>query len=196
MKNTVKWIIIALLLVAVIVAAAVLYDRLGAEYGGDNLVQNTDTTSADSESEPQNEAHQAPDFEVLDSEGKRVRLSDYKGKPVVLNFWATWCYYCKQEMPDFNEAYKNYPDVQFLMVNATDGVRETVELAKAYVEGEGFEFEVLYDTNLEAVNSYYVTGFPQTFFIDAEGRLIAQGNGMLDYETLERGISMIKGEEQ
>ena len=58
----------------------------------------------------------------------------------------------------------------------------------------GFEFEVLYDTNLEAVNSYYVTGFPQTFFIDAEGRLIAQGNGMLDYETLERGISMIKGE--
>lgn len=54
MKNTVKWIIIALLLVAVIVAAAVLYDRLGAEYGGDNLVQNTDTTPADSESTPEN----------------------------------------------------------------------------------------------------------------------------------------------
>lgn len=196
MKNTVKWIIIALLLVAVIVAAAVLYDRLGAEYGGDNLVQNTDTTPADSESTPENEAHQAPDFEALDADGKKVRLSDYKGKPIVLNFWATWCYYCKQEMPDFNEAYKNYPDIQFLMVNATDGVRETIELAKAYVEGEGFEFEVLYDTALEAVNSYYVTGFPQTFFIDAEGRLIAQRSGMLDYESLERGISMIKGEEQ
>ena len=67
---------------------------------------------------------------------------------MVLNFWATWCYYCKEEMPDFDEASKLYPDVQFLMVNATDGVRETVDAAKKYVEENGFDFEVFLTPSL------------------------------------------------
>ena len=198
MKNTVKWIITAVLLIGVIVGAVVLYNSLSEEYKVDNLQtsapQETDEPTETSESangDGEQSDPPAPDFTVTDYNGNKVNLSDYIGKPVVLNFWATWCYYCKEEMPDFDEASKLYPDVQFLMVNATDGVRETVDAAKKYVEENGFDFEVFFDTELDAVNTYYVTSFPQTYFINAEGKLIARGNGMLDLETLKQGISMI-----
>lgn len=186
MKNIIKWVVVALLLAAIIAGATVLYNKLSAEYKGENIVDMPTGEEAASESE-----FAAPDFEVLDEEGNKVKLSDYKGKPVVLNFWATWCHYCKVEMPDFDRAYANYPDVQFMMVNATDGVQETLETAKEYIEKEGYSFDVFYDVNMDAVSSYYVTGFPSTFFIDKNGNLIARGSGALDYESLVRGIEMI-----
>lgn len=192
MKKTVKWIIVAVLLVVIIAGATLLYNKLSSDYGGNNLM---DESQMD-ESRPPDDtasksANTAPDFTVLDYEGNEVKLSDYIGKPVVLNFWATWCYYCRMEMPDFNEAYKKYPDVQFLMVNATDGVQETMSSAKEYVNKENYQFDIFFDTKLEAVNAYYITGFPSTFFIDKDGNLVTRGNGMLDMETLEKGIKMI-----
>lgn len=188
MKRNIKWIIIAVLLAAIIAGAAVLYNKLSKDYGGNNLISESQTKNG---TESQN-TNAAPDFTVLDYDGNEVKLSDYRGKPVVLNFWATWCYYCKTEMPDFNEACKKYPDVQFLMVNATDGVQETMASAKEYVRNENFQFDIFFDTEQEAVNAYYVTGFPSTFFIDKDGNLVTYGNGMLDMETLEKGIKMIK----
>lgn len=190
MKNKVKWILVAgivVLLVGIISGATVLYHTLSEHYDGNNLMQNS---QAQDKAAGENQ-YAAPDFTVLDHEGNEVKLSDYKGKPVVLNFWATWCYYCKVEMPDFDQAYEKYPDVQFLMVNATDGVQETMESAKEYIEQEGFRFDVFFDTKLEAVNAYYVTGFPSTYFIDKNGNLVTFRNGMLDFETLEKGIQMI-----
>ena len=72
----------------------------------------------------------ALDFTMLNSEGEEVSLYDYVGKPIVLNFWASWCPPCKAEMPDFEAAYQKYgDDVVFLMVNLTDGRRETVDTA-------------------------------------------------------------------
>ncbi len=133
----------------------------------------------------------APDFTVLDQNGNEVNLSSFKGKPIILNFWATWCFYCKEEMPDFERASREYPEVQFLMVNVTDGERETVETAKTYVENNKFTFDVFFDTRLEAVNAYYVTAFPTTYFINADGNIVTRGNGMLDYNTLLKGIKLI-----
>ena len=188
MKKTVKWIIAAVFLVFIIAGATLLYNELSDDYKGNNLVdssQMSDDTSLKS-------ANAAPDFTVLDYEGNEVKLSDYKGKPVVLNFWATWCYYCRLEMPDFNEAYEKYPDVQFLMVNATDGVQETISSAKEYINKENYKFDIFFDTKADAVNSYYITGFPSTFFIDKDGNLITRASGMLNMETLEKGINMIK----
>lgn len=188
MKKTVKWVLIAVLLVVLIAGAALLYHRLRNDYNGNNLMGESQMQ----DSPASKSANAAPDFTVLDDEGNEVKLSDYKGKPVVLNFWATWCYYCKLEMPDFNEACQKYPDVQFLMVNATDGVQETMSSAKEYVRQENYQFDIFFDTTLEAVSAYYVTGFPSTFFIDQDGNLVTRGNGMLDRETLEKGIKMIK----
>ena len=203
MKNVILWIIIALVLVGIIVGATVLYNNFSDDYKPDNLETfgTTDTNIPDTNDELKTEStsadnqasneFEAPDFTVIDKDGNEVKLSDFKGKPIVLNFWATWCYYCKMEMPDFDEAYEKYPDVQFVMVNATDGVQETVESAKAYVDGNGYDFDIFFDTRSEAVEAYYVTAFPMTYFIDADGKLVARGSGMLELEDIENGISMI-----
>lgn len=94
-------------------------------------------------------------------------------------------------MPDFNEAYKNHPDVQFLMINATDGIQETQEKANSYIKEQGFDFEIFFDTTQQAVYNYRVTGFPATFFIDKNGNIAAMRNGLIDKETLEKGINII-----
>lgn len=187
MKRKIKWILSALVLVGIIAGAAVLYNHLSKENEAQSLAPTAPTDST-----VQNEDYTAPDFTVLDANGNKVKLSDFKGQPVVLNFWATWCYYCKEEMPDFEIAANNHPDIQFMMINATDGVQETMETAKAYIKEKGFEFDVFYDTELQAVNAYYVSSFPTTFFVDKNGELVTYANGMLDLETLEKGISYIK----
>ena len=193
MKNNFKWIIIAVAFVVLIGGATVLYNNLSEDFGGDNLLTNTtEAQNTDENNSDKIEKIQAPDFTVLDYDGNEVELSDYKGKPVVINFWATWCYYCKEEMPDFDTAYEKYPDVEFLMVNATDGYQETIEIAKEYYENEGYDFNIYFDTNMEAVNNYGLTGYPATFFIDEEGYLQASAGGMIDLETLEKGIGLIR----
>lgn len=190
MKNSVKWVIIVVVLVGVIAAASVLYNKFSEDYVVSPPVQTKAPVNEQTEN-GNTENYSAPDFTVLDYEGNEVNLSDFKGKPVVINFWATWCYYCKEEMPDFNLAFEKYPDVEFLMINATDGYQETVATAKKYIEEEGFAFNVYFDTEAEAVNAYYVNGFPATFFIDKDGDLVTYANGMLDYESLEKGIKLI-----
>lgn len=176
MKNLIKWLILALLLVAVIVAAVLLYNKYSEEYSAEIPEENTIP---------------APDFTVFDNEGNAVKLSDFKGKPVVLNFWATWCHYCKEGLPGFENLYKKHPEVQFLMVNATDGVQETETAARKYIKEKGYTFNVYYDTRMSASTAYGVTGLPNTYFINAEGEVVARAGGYIDESTLEKGINMI-----
>ncbi len=134
----------------------------------------------------------APDFAVLDREGKTVRLSDLRGKPVVLNFWASWCGPCKQEMPSFEAAYKKYgADVHFVMVDLTDGQNETVETAKQLIDALGYTFPIYFDTEGEAAVAYAVRSIPATYFINARGEAVTYAVGELEAELLEKGIGMI-----
>lgn len=138
------------------------------------------------------EALKAPDFTALDSEGNEVKLSDLIGKPIVLNFWASWCPPCKAEMPEFNTVYEEMGDeVTFLMVDMVDGQRETMEKGKKHIEKNGFTFPVYYDTKQEAAYLYGVSSIPTTYFIDKEGNVITGVQGAIDEKNLRKGISTI-----
>ena len=133
----------------------------------------------------------APDFTVYDLEGNEVHLSDFFGKPIVLNFWASWCGPCKSEMPAFQAAFEvQGEEIQFLLINVTGG-RESVKTASKFIEKEGYTFPVFYDTNLEASTLYGASSLPITFFIDAEGYAIAYAIGALSTERLQMGLDTI-----
>ena len=209
MKKKITWIVLAVLLVALIGGASVLYDRLGSAYEVDQLatqapvapqteapaeteIPNETETPEETEAQAETEPMTAPDFTALDAQGNEVRLSDYFGKPIVLNFWASWCGPCKSEMPDFEEAYQTYgSDVEFMMVNLTDGSRETVETAKAFIAEQNFTFPVYFDTANEAAIAYQASSIPATYFIDKNGNIIAHAVGMLDKANILKGIEMI-----
>ncbi len=190
-------LIVVILLIVVLVGASVLYKNLGETAAPEQLAASETPVPAASaeggESEsPAPEKEQAPDFIVYDADGNAVRLSDYFGKPIVLNFWASWCGPCKMEMPDFNEMYLELGDeVHFLIVNVTDGAQETFASASAFVEESGYAFPVLYDMDQTAAYVYAVYSLPTTYFIDAEGYAVAYGMGALSMEDLQRGLDMI-----
>ena len=185
------WIILAVVFIAVLAGAYALYTRL-AEQNPTQEVQQVqgESDEEDTSEEPQTIA--APDFTVTDADGNEVKLSDFAGKPVVLNFWASWCGPCKSEMPDFEKAYGEYAgQIQFMMINLTDGSRETVASAQEYITQQGYTFPVYFDQQSEAAIQYGVSAVPTTYFIDAEGNLVAGARGALSYEGLLDGISRI-----
>ena len=95
-------------------------------------------------------------------------------------------------MPDFESIYQELgEDVEFMMVNVTDGSRETRDSAAEFIAGEGYTFPVYYDSQLEAATAYGVYSIPSTYFIDAEGYAVARASGALSADTLQAGIGMI-----
>ncbi|MBR5598284.1 MAG: TlpA family protein disulfide reductase [Lachnospiraceae bacterium] len=158
----------------------------------DNSVNTNDTSTNNSSNSSDDTLFQAPDFTVYDLEGNEVHLKDFFGKPIIVNFWASWCGPCKMEMPDFHTAYLDYKDeITFLMVNMTDGSRETVEIASSFINNSDYTFPVYFDTAYNAAITYSVSSLPTTYFLNEKGELIAHAKGAIDANTLQKGIDMI-----
>ena len=183
---------LAAFLIGILVLGVGVYPKLVDSYGGDlqNSLEVVDTPAASVEVAPEEaEPVLAPDFTVYDAEGNEVRLSDFAGKPVVLNFWASWCGPCKSELPAFENVWQEFGgDIEFLMVNLTDGVSETVDGVSKFVSKNGFTFPVYFDTAQNAAYTYGVTSIPATALVNADGEIVAAQVGAVSEDSLRNAV--------
>ena len=184
-----KALIGALIFLLMLAGAWLAYDYLSDAYRP-QLPLNTTTPDTDEQGESP-ERQSAPDFTVTDWDGTDVRLSDFFGKPVIVNFWASWCPPCREEMADFDRVYADFSeDIHFLMVNQTDGQRETMVQAREFIESGGYHFPVYFDEELDASIAYGISALPTTLFIDSEGYILGGIPGAIDEDTLREVIDL------
>ncbi len=196
-----RTILLAALVVLALACAALLYRSQTAPVHEQTAAPAVSTaaqmdTAGEEGSDPvsaaDTDAELATDFSVYTYEGESVRLSDFFGKPIVLNFWATWCPPCRMEMPCLEDAYVRYgEDVVFMLVDVTDGQQDTSETVQAFIEENGYSFPVYLDPMLDATRAYSVYSIPMTVFIDTQGAVQSTHVGSMTAEKLEAGIREI-----
>lgn len=159
--------------------------------------------NADEENEKnaskEEQVYPAIDFTLTDQYGNEHKLSDYKGKAVFINFWATWCPPCKEELPDiealYNEYNLNQDEVIFLGItnpssaeypHNQDSEKDDI---KAFIEDNGYTFPILFDETGEVFQNYGISSFPTTFLIDKEGNIVGYAPGKMTKDFM---ISVIK----
>jgi peroxiredoxin len=124
----------------------------------------------------------APDFTLTDLQGQTHRLSDFKGKIVFLNIWATWCPPCRMEMPSMEHLYRRLKGRDFIMVAVSED-EEGKAAVQSFVDQMGITFPVLVDPDGIVPGRYGVTGYPETFVIDRQGRVIQHTIGPEDWAS-------------
>ena len=138
---------------------------------------------------PQQKQVKAIDFTLTDINGKTHTLSDYKGKLVFLNFWATWCPPCLSEMPAMQKLYQTWDKDMFVMLAVNMG--QSRAEVKAFAKKHKYTFPILMDSEQKVAAGYRVRGIPTTYFIDAKGNIIGRVVGAREW-TLEDVQGLIK----
>ncbi|MFL0403666.1 TlpA family protein disulfide reductase [Bacillus nitratireducens] len=136
----------------------------------------------------------APDFELTKLDGAKVKLSDLKGKKVILNFWATWCGPCQQEMPDMEAFYKEHKDnVEILAINYTPSEKGGgEEKVRNFAKEKGITFPILLDKNIDVTTAYKVITIPTSYFIDTKGVIQDKFIGPMTQKEMEKRVAKLK----
>lgn len=164
----------------------------GKDATNSNSEENDKSNGTASSNKSEENKTPAIDFELKDQYGKTHKLSDYKGKVVFLNFWATWCPPCKMEMPDIQKLYEKYEkqgeksEVVVLSVAAPNTQDEkNIDGIKAFLEENGYTYPVLMDDGGYTFGAYRISSLPTTFMIDKEGNVFGYVQGGLTQEAME-----------
>jgi len=130
----------------------------------------------------------APGFTLTALTGEQVRLADSRGKPVLINFWATWCAPCVIEMPNIQKYYEaNAGEIEVLAVNAD----EPASVVQKFIDDIGVTFTILLDPGAVIQDVYRIRGYPTTFFLDAKGIIRVQHIGLLSEKQIEAYLLMV-----
>ena len=160
-----------------------------------NIDTSTDTetdTDTDTDTDDTDKVY-APNIRLLDYNGNQVSLNDFRGKVIVLNFWASWCPPCKAEMPDFETAYQKYgSDVVFVMVSHLAWGSDTIESAKSFYDQSGYTFPIYFDYQFEGYYAYDLQSIPRTVIINSDFTVSAYYTGMISEQILENAINSAK----
>jgi len=136
----------------------------------------------------------APDFELTKLDGTNVKLSDLKGKKAILNFWATWCGPCQQEMPDMEAFYKEHKEnVEILAINYTPSEKGGgIEKVSNFAKEKGITFPILLDKNIDVTTAYKVITIPTSYFIDTKGVIQDKFIGPMTQKEMEKRVAKLK----
>lgn len=191
MENKHRTVLIACALAVVLVISGVGYALLAKD-----LMRGDQTTDTSAQQATQDTVIRLLDHDatVYTASGEAVTLSSIaNGKPLVINFWATWCPYCVKEMPDLQDIAHDYADkIAFAFVDVTDGQRERQEDASAWLEDNGLaDLPVYYDTSLEAATTWGAHALPLTVVIDANGEVATSATGMIDPAMLRGALNTL-----
>lgn len=187
-KYTTKIGGIIMILVGALMLAGT-WGELSKDSANEAIVSENENSQQD-ENQVKDETDQAPDFTLTDQYGNTHTLSDYKGKVVFINFWATWCSPCKQELPHIQSLFEEYnqnqeSDVIILGITAPKyGNEKTVEGITGFLEANGYTFPVLMDTTASVFQNYGISAFPTTFMIDRDGKVYGYITGQLSEEMM------------
>lgn len=129
----------------------------------------------------------APDFELVSLDGKKVKLSDFRGEAVLLNFWATWCSPCKVEMPWFVDMQKKYGSDGLVVLGIAMDDTDTGKIAE-FASEMGVNYPVLLGTDKVSEEYGNVEFLPTSFYIDRDGKIIGKGTGLLDRGEIEANV--------
>jgi thiol-disulfide isomerase/thioredoxin len=129
----------------------------------------------------------APDFTLVDLEGNQISLSDFRGKTVFINFWATWCPPCRAEMPEIEAIYQEYTDKDVVVIGVD--LWESDDVVRQYIQEGGYSWTFVTDTTGVVTASYKVIGIPASFFIDREGIIRAVSLGAMTKRAMETNLA-------
>jgi thiol-disulfide isomerase/thioredoxin len=132
----------------------------------------------------------APDLALKGLDGQLVRLSELRGKPVVVNFWATWCPPCKQEMPDLEKTYQKYRGEGLVFLGVDQ--MEDLDTVQQFVKENGYSWTFLLDSDGEASKAYRASALPTTYFVDRQGIIRDVQIGAINASQLESKLSKIR----
>jgi peroxiredoxin len=131
----------------------------------------------------------AVDFKLKDLDGNEVSLSDLKGKKVFLNFWATWCPPCKEEMPDIEKLYQETKDSDLVIVAIEIG--EPLSTVKSFIDSNKYNFKILIDPSQSVATQYNIAAIPTSYFIDVDGNIISKNVGAMNIEQMRAYIKTL-----